>query len=285
MNKKIKISTEELTIASGDYKLYGRLYVTNKDSPTIVLLHGLGFYSFEYEQLASLLTENGFNCLTSDFRCHGRSEGKRGYWTLQELVDDTKSIVDYTYNRFNDKIGIFGNSLGAIVAVFAASQDFRIKSVVASGCPSRPADFALTTFWKILLFFGSLLSYIIPLRFSINHIYAYRAILSDPQWIKKIKADNLITDARKLAPMTYKDIVKWDVTKVVSKVKAPLLVLQGKRDRLQPISQSKMLYNAANEPKEFRIIDTGHLPDIENVDLLSKILTEWFNKTLKGDKK
>ncbi|MBU4299158.1 lysophospholipase [Patescibacteria group bacterium] len=120
MNQKIK--PKKLTIFSGDYKLYGKLWVVNKEAPTILLLHGLGFHSFEYEELAPILSENGFNCLAFDFRCHGRSEGKRGYWTLQELVDDAKNAVDYAYNRFNDKIGIFGNSLGAIVAVFAAAQ-------------------------------------------------------------------------------------------------------------------------------------------------------------------
>lgn len=282
MNQKLKISAEELTIISGDYKLYGKLYVVNKEVPTIILLHGFGFHSFEYEELAPLLAESNFNCLAFDFRCHGRSDGKRGYWTLQELVDDTKNAVDYVYNRFNDKIGIFGNSLGAIAAVFAASQDFRIKSIVASGCPTITADFLLTRFRKLLLFIAP----IIPFRVSVNYFIPYTKILSNPVLIRKIENDPLITEARKLAPIKYKKIMEWNATKVVKKVNIPLLVLQSKRDKLQPASQSEILYEAANEPKEFKLIDaTGHLPHFENPGLTSKILIEWVNKTLKGDKK
>ena len=58
-------------------------------------------------------------------------------------------------------------------------------------------------------------------------------------------------------------------------------MLHGKKDKLQPITQSQMLYDAANEPKEFKLIDTGHLPNVEDYDLLSELLIEWFNKTIK----
>lgn len=286
MNQKLKISAEELTITSGDYKLYGRLYVVNKESPTIILLHGLGFHSFEYEELAPLLAESNFNCLAFDFRCHGRSEGKRGYWTLQELADDAKNAVDYVHNRFNDKIGIFGNSLGAIVAVFAASQDSRIKSIVASGCPTITADFLLTRFRKILLFIASHCPYLFPSKLSVNYFIPYTKILSNPVLIRKIENDPLIPEARKLAVTTYKRILEWNATKVAKKVNVPLLVLQSKGDKLQPINQSEILYNVANEPKELKLIDTaGHLPHLENPELTTKILIEWFNKTLKGNKK
>ncbi len=282
---KNNILIEELTLTSGDYKLYGRLYIVNKEDPTIILLHGLGFHSFEYEELAPLLSKNGFNCLAFDFRCHGRSEGQRGYWTLQELVDDTKKVVDYVYNRFNDKIGIFGNSLGAIVAVFAAAQDSRIKSIVASGCPAKTADFLLTKIRKVLLFIADGLAHFIPFRISMNNFYSYGQLIDNPEWIRKIENDPLIPEARRLAITTYKKALEWDTTKVVKEVNIPLLVLQGKKDNLQPINQSEMLYGAANEPKEFKLIDAGHLPHLENPELTNKILIEWFNKTLKGDKK
>ncbi len=278
---KNKILTEELTITSGDNKLYGKLYVVNKESPTIILLHGLGFHSFEYEELSPLLLEDGFNCLAFDFRCHGRSEGKRGYWTLRELVDDTKNAVDYICNRFNNRIGIFGNSLGAIVAVFTAAQDSRIKSVAASGCPAKTADFLLTRFRKVLLFIADGLAHFILFRISMNNFYSYGELIDNPEWVRKIENDPLIPEARKLTITTYKKALEWDATEIVNKVNVPLLVLQGKRDKLQPINQSEMLYKFANEPKEFKLIDTGHLPHLENPELTSKILIEWFNKTLK----
>jgi len=221
MKQEIKISVEKLTIASKDYKLYGKLWLIDKRVPTILLLHGLGFYSFEYEELALILSENGFNCLAFDFRCHGKSDGKRGYWTLQELVDDTKNVVDYVYNKFNHKIGIFGNSLGATVGVYAVAEDKenKIKSLIASNCATRPADFGMNNFRKVLLTICSVVSKIIPFRVSVNHFIPYDQILSDPKIIKRVKNDKLISDTRRFAASTYKDMFSWDATKITGKVR------------------------------------------------------------------
>jgi alpha-beta hydrolase superfamily lysophospholipase len=116
---------------SESYKLAARLYVANQAAPTLLLLHGLGFYSFEYERLAPLLTAGGFNCFTFDFRSHGASQGKRGSWTLNDLVKDTQNAMNYLEKLGYKGFGIFGNSLGATVAVFAAAADQRIKTIVA----------------------------------------------------------------------------------------------------------------------------------------------------------
>ncbi|MGZ5486756.1 MAG: alpha/beta hydrolase [Nitrososphaeraceae archaeon] len=76
--------------------LYGKMYFKDKSLPTILLLHGLGFHSFDYEKLAPLLTLHEFNCLALDFSCCGKSEGRRGYWTLKDYVRDANCIEVYT---------------------------------------------------------------------------------------------------------------------------------------------------------------------------------------------
>jgi pimeloyl-ACP methyl ester carboxylesterase len=58
------------------------------------------------------------------------------------------------------------------------------------------------------------------------------------------------------------------------------LVLQGRNDRLQPITESKLIHEAAAAPKELLLIDTGHLPNLEDPPQLSRILVDWFGRTL-----
>lgn len=276
---------EEVEINSGKYKLYGKLWTVGKNAPTILLLHGLGFHSFEYEELAPLLVEQGYNCLALDFRCCGKSEGPRGYWTLKDYVEDTNSALDYIRTNINDKIGVFGNSLGATVGVYAAAEDkeHKIKSLVASNCATRPIDFGMNNFRKVLLAICGVVSKIIPFRVSVNNFIPYAQILSNPTIIKRVKNDKLISDARKFAVSTYKDMFSWDATKIAGKIEIPILVLsQKEKDSLQTNAQSLLLYNTVKEPKELKLIDTGHVPDIENAGLLNGILSNWFNKTLKS---
>jgi pimeloyl-ACP methyl ester carboxylesterase len=266
--------------STGGIKLYAKLYLKNKKLPTIILLHGLGFHSFEYEELAPRLSKGGFNCLCFDFRSHGKSEGKRGYWTLENLIDDLRSVISYVSANVNKNIGVFGNSLGATVAVYTAAEDRRIKSLVASDCATRPMDFGMTPFRRVLLIIFNFLAKIIPIRISVNYFIPYKKILSNAKIIEIIENDKIITNARKFSPSTYKDMFEWDATKVVNKIRVPLLVIQGKQDRLQSIDQSTMLFESANNPKELKLINTGHLPNLENVVLLSKILEKWFSKNL-----
>lgn len=113
---------QEIWIKSNENNLYGKLYLKNTEAPTLLLLHGLGFHSFEYDELAPLLLEQGYNCLSLDFRSCGKSDGRRGYWTLNDYVEDAKSALQYISENINDRIGVFGNSLGATVAAYTAAS-------------------------------------------------------------------------------------------------------------------------------------------------------------------
>lgn len=103
---------EEVRFVSDDLQLYGRLRTHAETAPTIVLLCGVGFHTLEYEPLAEWLAARGRNCLSFDYRGHGRSGGPRGAWTLEELASDTRHAIDLVQQRHNGPIAMFGNSLG-----------------------------------------------------------------------------------------------------------------------------------------------------------------------------
>jgi pimeloyl-ACP methyl ester carboxylesterase len=117
---------------------------------------------------------------------------------------------------------------------------------------------------------------------SVNRFYTYRQLIEDPKWITKIEDDGLVTDARRLSVGAYGSLLEdWDGPTAVAKLNRPLLILQGSRDGLQPQSQSERLFQAAREPKEYRLIDTGHLPNLEKPEVLGSLLVDWFGRTLR----
>lgn len=157
---------ETIGFRSGDLDLYGRLRHCADDAPTLVLLSGLGFHTFEYEPLATHLAAEGFNCLSFDFRGHGRSGGRRGRWTLEELAADSRRAIAFVAQRYRGEIGLFGNSLGAMVAILAGCRDEHVLGVAAANCPARIADFLLTGPRRALFALARFVRPILPVRIA-----------------------------------------------------------------------------------------------------------------------
>jgi alpha-beta hydrolase superfamily lysophospholipase len=271
---------EEVLFPSDDLQLYGRLRTHTETAPTIVLLCGVGFHTFEYEPLAEWLAARGLNCLSFDYRGHGRSGGPRGTWSLEELASDARHAIDLVQQRQNGPIAVFGNSLGGMVGITVGAEDRRVSHVVAANCPARIADFLLTTPRRMLFALAKLVAPFAPLRFSVDHFYAYEQLIADPSWISTIRNDELIRDARRLSVATYRSLLdQWDGIVAVQRLHTPLLIVQGRLDQLQPAQQSERLVDAANDPKEYLLVDTGHLPHVEDPTTLGGHLFEWLDRT------
>lgn len=75
----------------------------------------------------------------------------------------------------------------------------------------------------------------------------------------------------------------WDALKVISDVNVPLLVLYATHGAFLPAEQSTRLFDAAQCEKEIRAIDTGHVPNLENPELLTPILAECSTRHSAGE--
>ncbi|MDH6522278.1 alpha/beta fold hydrolase [Streptomyces sp. SAI-090] len=263
---------------SGELDLYGRLWHCDDSAPTLLLLSGVGFHTFEYEPLAKDLAAQGFNCLSFDFRGHGRSGGRRGRWVLDELVADSRHAIDFACERYRGPIGLFGNSLGAMVAIPTGSRDDRVLGVAAANCPARIADFLLTRPRRALFTVAKVVAPLLPMRISLNHFYSYEQLIEDRSWVSTFESDPLIRDARRLSIATYSTLLEhWNGCSSVGDLHKPLLLIQGANDQMQPPEQSRLLFDAANDPKRYEVIDTGHLPHLEIPGTLAELLAAWWS--------
>ena len=106
--------------------------------PAFVVLHGFGSNkdSGTMKTAAALFRSLGYIVLRFDMRGCGDSDGQRGRVICREQVEDTKSAVTFLGNRPQvdaRRIGVFGHSFGAAVAVYAAGVDSRIAACISSG--------------------------------------------------------------------------------------------------------------------------------------------------------
>ncbi|MBI2142354.1 alpha/beta fold hydrolase [Candidatus Woesearchaeota archaeon] len=97
---------------------------------TIIISHGYPFDKGNIAVMAPFLHEK-FNIVLFDFRYFGSSSGSYSTLGYDEQKDLTAVIGYLERENKNQKIGVFGFSLGASTAIMAAASDSRIRAVVA----------------------------------------------------------------------------------------------------------------------------------------------------------
>ena len=99
---------------------------------TIVVLHGYLQDKRFLTPWALRLAQAGYRCAVVDLRGHGESTGKHiGFGAFEAA--DISAVIDDLGRRGWDvsRVGLFGVSYGASVALLTAGRDSRVKTVVA----------------------------------------------------------------------------------------------------------------------------------------------------------
>lgn len=107
-----------------------------KKPPVILFCHGLGGHKTGryrvYVELAETLVRANIAVVRFDFRGSGDSEGALSEMTIQDQLSDALAMLNYISESQEydlTKIGIFGRSLGAAIAIQAAAIHGDIKSL------------------------------------------------------------------------------------------------------------------------------------------------------------
>jgi pimeloyl-ACP methyl ester carboxylesterase len=234
--KDAGLPQENITIETFDGLKLSSWFVPQKKKShgTIIYLHGVGDCKIAGVAFARFIYEKGFNIFLYDSRNHGESEGYYCTYGFYEK-HDVSSVITYLQSRKDIKIGnigLFGTSMGAAVAIQAAAIDHRIAAVVSEG-----------SFSTLRTIFVDYQKRFIKLPW---HFLRNIALLQS-QKMANFKA-------RLVAPIED-----------VKRVHVPILIVHGKNDSFIKSSYSKMLYNAAHEPKQLVIIEGADHNDVWEV--------------------
>ena len=163
----------------------------------------------------------------------------RGRWSRADLASDARRTIGLVSGRGFERIGLSGNSPGAMIAIQVATADPRVRGVVASNCPAHIADFLLTTPRQMLLTLPRPLQMVPAVRISVDHFYSYEQLINGRASVTRIRTDPTFTAARRLSIGTYRSLLDRNGPGAVHALHRPLLVIQGRTDRLQPAEQSR----------------------------------------------
>jgi fermentation-respiration switch protein FrsA (DUF1100 family) len=225
--KDLGLDSEDVSFQSFDHlKLTGWFLPAKAPTDvTLMILHGLGSNAGDMLLNSLALAKAGrWNLFLFNFRGHADSEGH--YTSLGPLeLKDFESALTFlkkTRPEASRRIAVYGHSLGASVAIVAAAKHTELLAVVAE------SPFVRTR--KTVAYFAKKFYGIPEFPFMHLALLITRFRLGLSLW-----NFSPIDDVGKIAPR-------------------PFFMIHAERDQRMPMSDTKALFDAAGEPKEFWLV-------------------------------
>lgn len=281
-----KVIREE-HINSRGFRLHLDVYRREDGAPVTLFVSGTGAHARCYAEFLFQLHRQGFQVVGIDLQGHGLSEGVRGSFTVEELVENIYDVTTWAIERYGERVGISGSSLGGILALYAVANDPRLKSAVCHNVAvlSEPDCLRLTrapNLLRTILPLGRLAAQLLPeLRLTIWLYLDAQAITDDPRLLK-IFVDDPLT----LQTLPLRSIVSQSqapLVRPVEEIETPIMVLHAERDRIFPLDYCRGIYDRLTCLKRFELIPgADHL--IFAPPYLDRSLppvVNWFRETLR----
>jgi len=219
---------------------------------------------------AEELRRAGWITLNFDYRYFGESDGEpRRRLLPPRQVEDTRSALDYLSNLDvvdPDRLGLYGASLGASVAVATAGQDPRVRCVVAV---AGPMD--LGRVWRAFDGFDAFSAKVDRARAAfeatgdVSYISVARLLAGDPETVALLVEEEPAYPRWSLE-ITFEslhDLFRFCPEERVEEI-APgaALFIAPEQDELIASVEMKSAYERANEPKRLEILKGARHVDI-----------------------
>ncbi len=233
------------------------------DAPVCVFMPGTAVHAELYAELLVALHGRGFTIVAFDPRGHGRSGRLRGYYTVPQLIEDSRRVAGWARQRFGKKVAFFGTSQGGIVALYvAATEDPNISTVICNNFAAldgdtilqiaivRPPKFLVPFLCWVML---RMRAWAIPVAWFLP---LGRLELPPPYQGKAI--DVLRQDP--LATLTYSlgavsTFLKTEPAQPFDRITTPVMLISTTEDEVFPVPFEQRLFDQLTCEKQFLLLD------------------------------
>ena len=243
-------------------------------APAIVLLHGVGANSMHWRyQLAGL--SDAFRVIAWNAPGYILSDAFKTEWpTCQDYSD---ALADFLAAVKLDRVNIVGNSFGSRVAqCFAIHQPSRVIKLAMTGTGIGPKGMPEEERAKIVATReGQIAKGGYGFGARVNALLGKNASEQTIDLVREV--------VRATSPRGFMHGVKlgmvdgYDPETVAAKVTAPVLMISGSEDRVNPIEKNAAILAKAMPKAKLEIIEgIGHLPEVEAPDRINAMLRAFF---------
>lgn len=271
-------------IFSGSNKIFMQSWLT-EDKTTIasvILVHGIGEHSGRYQHAAEFFSPFGLEFYTFDQIGHGKSSGKRGAESYQQVFEIITNLINRLRNKQPDiPILLYGHSMGgAIVLAYGLDHPEFISGVIAS---SPAIGLANPLPDRVFQFLGLMMRLFPDL--TIQNGLNLQGLSQDPSVAEKYLSDPLVHN--RVSLRLGIDLYKTGKRLLdQSTYPLPLLLLQGDKDILvDPNATDRFAEKIRGNVTYHRI--TGGFHELHNEpnkeEIFMKILN-WIHATIKDER-
>jgi dienelactone hydrolase len=253
-------TAEEVQVEAKGFKLAGTLLLPKagkRPYPAVVMSSGSGQQERDsnisglagyrpFRQIAEYLAARGIAVLRADDRGVGSSGGAETLNTVTtfDFADDVRAQIAYLRSRSDidaSRIVVIGHSEGGVIAPMVAASDNRLAGIVLMAGTAKPGEDVL--------------------RFQLNYSAEHNPKLTEEErakrraetegFIRAIKENGDVSKyplmLRGLNSPWGRAFISYNPLPTASKVRQPILILQGALDRQVTAEQARMLEEAARK--------------------------------------
>ncbi|HLJ46198.1 MAG TPA: alpha/beta hydrolase [Bryobacteraceae bacterium] len=247
-------------------------YETAGDGPPLLLLHGLGSSTLDWEfQIPDLARSH--RVIAMDVRGHGRSSKPPGPYTVAQFAKDAVALLETLHATPADIVGLSMGGMIAFQMAVDAPASVRSLTIVNSG----PA-MILQTFGQRML---------IQSRFAMIRLFGMRALgkmVAGPLFPNPDQAhlrERFITHLAENDPRAYRAslraIVGWSVAERIGQIRCPVLVVASDHD-YTPVAL-KQAYVGKIPGARLRVLnDSRHAAPLDQPDQLNRAVLEFLSE-------
>ena len=212
---------EDIYINTADgIKLHGwKVHAEKKKAGTILFFHGNGDNVSTQLPNTFWLAKEGYDLYVFDYRGYGLSQGEA---ELDTVISDMELMISYVAGELpdNEKLIVMGHSLGGAMAVYSVAHSAYRDRIEALITIAAFSDYHDIT----------------------QDVLAKSWLFWLFQWPLSFTVDN-----------SYRPL---DSIGLISPI--PVLIIHSKTDEMIGMSHAERLFEAAKEPKSFKLIDSDH---------------------------
>ena len=240
---------------SQNASIYYQYWLPEGESKAVLLIvHGLAEHSGRYMNVVNYFVPLGFAVYGVDHVGHGKSGGTRVYVKRFEDFTNTLKIYFDMVRNWQPKKPIFlvGHSLGGLISVaYLLDHQVELKGAVLSGPVVKVPD----TISPTTVFVGKVLSALMPKRGLIG--LEAEGVSRDPAVVQAYVSDPLVWHGKITARLSAELLgTMRRVTAETTKIKLPILILQGSADKLVDPKGAQRLYDTVSSAdKTIKIYD------------------------------
>lgn len=224
--------------------------IGQSQGPAIVLVHGLGGRSEDWQNLAPYLTRAGYRIYLPDLPGYGQSEKPANF--SYSVSDEATVIVGFLDVLGLKQVDLGGWSMGGwIVQHVAAAHPERIRKLMLFDS----AGIAVKPDWNTDLFTPAT---------AVELSQLDGLLMPEPPTVPGFVADDILRVSKRNAWVVHRALASMlaggDATdQLLPKLKMPVLIVWGQLDRITPLSEGKTIHNLVPQSQLEVMPGCGHL--------------------------